>query len=49
MKYNFCSTFTLVLGRFFMDTDPDFWPIRIRTLEKQSDPDPGKNPDPKHW
>ena len=36
----FLSTFTPVLGRFFTDPDPDFRPIR--TQEKNSDPDPGK-------
>ena len=37
MKYNIFSTFTLDLGRFFMDpdkdfsgSDPDFWPIRTQ-------------------
>ena len=37
MKYNIFSTFTLVLGPFFMDpdkdfsgSDPDFWPIRTQ-------------------
>ena len=25
-----------------MDPDLDFWPIRIRTKEKKSDPDPDK-------
>ena len=47
MKYNIFSTLTPVLGRFFTDpdfsgSDPDFWPIRIRTQEKNSDPDPAK-------
>ena len=52
-KYNiqFLFYFYSCFGTFFMDTDPDcsgsdpdFWPIRIRTLEKKSDPDPGKKP-----
>ena len=30
-----------------MDPDPDFRPIRNQ--EKKFDPDPKKNPDPKHW
>ena len=39
MKYNIFSTLTPVLGRFFTDpdfsgSDPDFWPIRIRTQKK---------------
>ena len=49
------SSFTLVFGFFFHESgsgfsgsDPDFWPIRIRTQEKKSDPDPEENPDPKH-
>ena len=49
MKYNIFSILTQVLGRFFKDRDPDFWPIRIRTQKKKSDPDPGrKKTDPKH-
>ena len=31
----------------FSRSDPDFRPIR--TQEKKVDPDPEKNPDPKHW
>ena len=53
------SISTPVLGRFFKEpdpyqdfsgSDPEFWPIQIqiRTQEKKSDPDPGKNPDLKH-
>ena len=39
MIYNIFSTLTQVLGRFFTDpdfsgSDPDFWPIRIRTQKK---------------
>ena len=41
MKYHIFSTFTLVLGLFFTDpnadfsgSDPDIWPIRIRTQKK---------------
>ena len=37
--------FLLVLtgfGRFFMDPDPDFWPIRIWTLEKTPQNGSGK-------
>ena len=26
----------------FSESDPDFWPIRIWTQKKKSDPDPGK-------
>ena len=45
---NICFTCTFsFFGIFFMDpdrdfswTDPDFWPIWIRTQEKKSDPDP---------
>ena len=42
----FFSTLTLVLGRFFHGSgfsrsDLDFWPTRIRTQEKKSDPNPG--------
>ena len=54
MTYKKNSTLTQVLGRFFMDpdfssSDPDFWPIRIRTQKKNCDPDPeNKNPDLKH-
>ena len=46
MKYNIFSILTQVLGRFFKDRDPDFWPIRIRTQKKKADPDldPGKIP-----
>ena len=29
-------------GFGFSGSDPDFWPIRIRTQGKQSDPDPGR-------
>ena len=43
-RYEFFSI--PVLGRFF--TDPDFWLIRIWTKKNKSDPDPEKNPDPKH-
>ena len=32
----------------FSRSDPDFWPIQIRTQKKNSDPDPEKNPDTKH-
>ena len=37
--------------RIWIFPDPDFRPtrIRIRTQEKKFDPDPEKNPDPKHW
>ena len=43
----FLSTFTPVLGRFFTDPDPDFSGSDpdfrpIRTQEKKSDPDLGK-------
>ena len=45
-RYNILWTFTLVLGRFFHESgflaDPDL------DSEKKSDPDPEKNPDPKH-
>ena len=43
------STCTSDFGGFFTEpdpdcsvSDPDFWPIRIRTQEKMSDPDPEK-------
>ena len=43
-KYDIFKKFLVV---FFMDPDfyrldPDFWPIRIRTQEKKSVPDPDK-------
>ena len=54
MKYNFFSTFALVLGRFFHGSGSGFFRIVCGFLadpdsEKKSDPDPGKKPDPKHW
>ena len=57
MKYNIFfyfypsfMTFFTVPDPDFSVSDPEFWPIwnRIRTQKKRSDPDPGKNPDPKH-
>ena len=46
MIYNIFSALTQVLGRFFLGSgsefsgsDPDFWPIRIRTQKKNSDPE----------
>ena len=54
MKYKISYTFTLVLGLFYMDpdfsrSDPNFWPIRIRTQKKSLIRIREKNPDPKHW
>ena len=47
MKYNFFSTFTPVLGRFFTDPDPDFSGSDRTDPDpdsgKKSDPDPEKN------
>ena len=47
MKYNFFSTFALVLGRFFHGSGSGFFRIVCGFLadpdsEKKSDPDPGK-------
>ena len=54
MKYNFFSTFALVLGRFFHGSGSGFFRIVCGFLadpdpdsEKKSYPDPGKEPDPK--
>ena len=57
MKEKMFYLYLQFLDFFFMDLDPDFWLIRIRTQEKKFDPDPelgkkvlpgsGKNPDPK--
>ena len=49
MKCNIFSTFTLVLGHFFTDPDPDFFRIGSEFLA-DPDPDPNSekkvNPDP---
>ena len=49
MIYNIFSNLTQVWDVFLMDPDPDFsgsdhdfWPIRIRTQKKNSDPDTEK-------
>ena len=54
MKYNIFFYFNSSFRTFFFTdpdpdfsgSDPDFWPIRIRTQKKKSDPeqDPGKKP-----
>ena len=52
MKYN--TFLTPVLGRFFHGSGSGFFRIGSGFLadpdsEKKTDPDPGENPDPKHW
>ena len=46
------STLTPVLGRFFTYPDPDFSgldPNFWQNPDPDSDPNPGKKTDPKHW
>ena len=40
-KKNLFLLVLTVFERFFMDLDPEFWPIRIWIQGKKSDPDPG--------
>ena len=48
MIFIFFYSYLQFMDDFFMDSDPDFSTIRIRTQEK-SLIRIQKNPDPKHW
>ena len=40
--YRYPSFRAFIHGPGFSGSDPDFWPIRIRTQKIKSDPNPGK-------